>query len=180
MSYVGKPAPEFHNLPSTRNLVRLDEPVSLDDYAGEWLVLVFYPADFGRLSPTELLAFSRAVPDLEELGAEVLAISTDGVHSHQAWIEFVLGKLNFPLASDTALRMCRDYGVLNEDRGVAERALFIIDPEGIVRYEVVHDLDTGRSVEEVMRVLQALVSPGRCAADWQPGDRHLLAGPAGL
>jgi peroxiredoxin (alkyl hydroperoxide reductase subunit C) len=175
MSLVGRPAPGFQQLPSTKNVTRLDEPVALKDYAGRWLVLLFYPADFASVSPSELLAFSRSAPDFQEAGADVLAISTDGVHCHQAFIEFVLGRINFPLASDTTLTVSRAYGVLREDDGVAQRALFIVDPAGIVRYEVVHDLDTGRSVEEVLRVLQALATEAPCGPDWHPGVPSLLA-----
>ncbi len=175
MSLVGQPAPGFEQLPSTKNVTRLDQPVSLRDYAGRWLVLLFYPADFSSVSPSELVAFSRYAPEFAEAGAEVLAISTDGVHCHQAFIEFVLGRLNFPLASDTTLTVSRAFGVLREDEGVAQRALFIIDPAGTVRYEVVHDLDTGRSVEEVTRVLQALATDLPCGADWHPGVPGLLA-----
>jgi alkyl hydroperoxide reductase subunit AhpC len=97
------------------------------------------------------------------------------VHCHLALIEFVLGRINFPLACDTTLTVSRAYGVLREDDGVAQRALFIVDPAGIVRYEVVHDLDTGRSVEEVLRVLQALATEAPCGADWHPGVPSLLA-----
>ena len=175
MSLVGQPAPGFEQLPSTKNTIRLDEPVALRDYAGRWLVLLFYPADFSHVSPSELLAFSRSAPELAEAGAEVLAISTDGVYCHQAFIEFVLGRVNFPLASDTTHTVSRAYGVLNEDDGVAQPALFLIDPAGTVRYEVVHDPDTGRSVQEVARVLQALATQAPCAADWRPGVPGLLA-----
>jgi len=174
MSLVGKPAASFH-LDSTKNLATLDEPVSLADYAGKWLVLFFYPADFTFVCPTEILAFSDRVPDFEEYGAEVLGISTDSVHCHQAWLEFALGKLKFPLASDRTLQVSRDYGVLIEDEGIAQRGLFIIDPEGIVRYEVIHDINTGRSIDEVVRVLQALASEGVCPVNWQPGEPTLAA-----
>jgi peroxiredoxin (alkyl hydroperoxide reductase subunit C) len=175
MSLVGRPAPEFSQLPSTKNVTRLDEPVALRDYDGRWLVLLFYPADFSSVAPSELLAFSRCAPDLAEFDAEVLAISTDGVLCHQAFIEFVLGRVNFPLASDTTLAVSRAYGVLAEEEGVAQPALFLIDPTGTVRYEVVHDPDTGRSVQEVQRVLQALATDAPCAADWRPGVPGLLA-----
>lgn len=175
MSYVGRPAPEFADMPSTRNPVRLDEPVSLGDYAGRWLILIFYTADFSFVCPSEILAFSRRALEFEALGAELLAVSTDSVHCHQAWIEFALGKLSFPLASDLAHTVSRDYGVLLEDLGVAQRALFMIDPTGTIRYEVVHDPDTGRSVGETLRVLHALVTEARCPADWEPGHPALLA-----
>lgn len=174
MSFVGRPAPDFEGMPSTKNPIALDEPVSLSDYAGRWLILLFYPADFSFVDPSEILAFSRHAPEFADHGADVLAVSTDSVYSHQAFIEFVLGRLNFPLASDAAQRVSRAYGVLREDEGVSQRALFIVDPSGTVRYELVHPLDTGRNVEEVERVLQALVSGDRCPAGWQPGERGVL------
>ena len=159
MTLVAKPAPRF-TMPSTKDLNTLDVPVSLEDYAGKWLVLFFYPADFTFVCPTEVLAFSDKVPAFAELGAEVVGVSTDGVYCHQAWIEFALGKLQFPLASDQTLQVSRNYGVLLED-------------EGVVRYEVVHDIDTGRNVDEVVRVLAALSTSGRCPANWQPGEDTL-------
>lgn len=175
MSLVGQPAPTFENLPSTRNPLTLDEPVSLSDYAGRWLVLLFYSADFSFVCPSEVLAFSHAALELAELGADVLAISTDSVHCHQAWIEFALGKLTFPLASDRTMDVSRDYGVLNEATGTAEHALLLIDPQATVRYQVVHDPGTGRSVDEVSRLLHALTGEAGCPADWRPGAPRLLA-----
>jgi peroxiredoxin (alkyl hydroperoxide reductase subunit C) len=168
MSLVGSPAPNF-TLASTRNLDSLDEPVALADHRGRWVVLVFYPADFTFVCPTEMLAFSAAVGEFAAEQADIVGISTDGVHCHQAWQEFVLGPLAFPLAADTSLSTTRDYGVLIESEGVARRALFIVDPEGIVRYEVVHDSDVGRSVGEALRVLRALREQVRVPADWMPG-----------
>jgi peroxiredoxin (alkyl hydroperoxide reductase subunit C) len=176
MTLVTKPAPDF-TLASTKNLNTLDEPVSLKDYAGKWLVLFFYPADFTFICPTEILAFSDRVPEFAESGAGVLAVSTDGVYSHQAWIEFALGRLQFPLASDATLQTSRDYGVLIEEEGIAQRGLFIIDPEGVVRYEVVHDMDTGRNVDEVLRVLAALSTAAKCPANWQIGEDNLEVTP---
>ncbi len=172
MSLVGKAAPSF-NLPSTKNLDTLDVPVSLADYRGHWLVLFFYPMDFTFVCPTEILAFSKRVASFEQAGASVVAVSTDSVYSHQAWIEFGLGKLAFPLASDLTHQVCRDYGVLIDDEGIAMRGLYIIDPKGIVRYEVVHDGNSGRNVDEVLRVLQGLQTGKRVPANWQPGEECL-------
>ena len=174
MSMVGKPAPDFR-MASTKNLDTLDEPVALEDYRGRWLVMFFYPEDFTFVCPTEILAFSEKVDDFEKAGASVLGVSTDNVHSHQAWIEFALGKIKYPLACDPTLRVSRDYGVLIEDEGIARRGLFIIDPEGVVRYRVVHDDNVGRSVTEALRVLRALRADTRVPADWQPGDATLTA-----
>ncbi len=167
MTLVGKPAPDFE-MPSTKNLDTLDEPVRLADHRGRWLVLFFYPADFTFVCPTEAIAFSSAVPDFAELGADVIGVSTDGVHAHLAWTEFHVGKLAYPLGADRTQVVSRAFGVLNEAEGVAERAVFIIDPEGIVRYEVVHDDRIGRNVGEILRVLRALQSKGRTPANWSP------------
>ncbi|BFH16073.1 hypothetical protein J6TS7_52890 [Paenibacillus dendritiformis] len=86
-----------------------------------------------------------------------------------------LGRLNFPLASDITKSVARDYGVLIEEEGVALRGLFIIDPEGEVKYQVVNHNNVGRTVDETLRVLQALQSGGLCPSDWKPGDKHLAA-----
>jgi peroxiredoxin 2/4 len=171
ISLVGSPAPKF-SLPSTKS-PNLDQPVSLDEYQGRWLVLVFYPADFTFVCPTEMLAFSEAVAQFEAEQAGLIGISTDSVHCHEAWQEFILGRLAFPLAADTTLAVCRDYDVLIEEEGVAHRALFIIDPEGVVRYQVVHDGNVGRSVDEALRVLRALRVGSRMPADWKPGEAAL-------
>jgi peroxiredoxin (alkyl hydroperoxide reductase subunit C) len=174
---VGKPAPYF-NMESTKNLETLDENVSLDDYKGKWLVFFFYPLDFTFVCPTEITALSDRYEEFAELDTEILGVSTDSKYSHRAWIETPreengIGHINFPLAADTTHQVSRDYGVLLEDEGIALRGLFIIDPEGIVRYQVVTDNNIGRSVDETLRVLQALQSGGLCAADWKPGQANL-------
>ena len=126
-------------------------------------MLFFYPADFTFVCPTEVLAFSNKVPEYAEFEADVVAVSTDNVHCHQAWCEFALGRLNFPLASDTSHSVSTAYGVLQDD-GMARRAVFIIDPSGMIRYEVVHDDNVGRNPDEVLRVLQALRADARTPA----------------
>jgi peroxiredoxin (alkyl hydroperoxide reductase subunit C) len=163
---VGKPAPDFR-MASTKDLNTLEDDATLAEYRGKWLVLFFYPADFTFVCPTEVLAFDAAVPAFAEHGAELLGVSTDGVHSHVAWMEFHIGQLGFPLASDRSQVTSRAYGVL-DDAGQSARGIFIIDPEGVVRYEVVHDDRVGRSVDEVLRVLTALRAPGRTFAQFTP------------
>jgi len=174
---VGQPAPDF-NLPSTKNLEKLDENVKLSDYKGKWLIQVFYPLDFTFVCPTELTAFSDRIDEINGVGAEVLGISTDSVHSHRAWLRTPRDQngiegLKYPLASDTGGRLARKYNILVEEENIALRGLFIIDPEGILRYSVVHDLNLGRSVDETLRVLQGLQTGGLCAADWTPGQENL-------
>lgn len=174
---VGLPAPDFE-MESTKNLETLDEKVKLSDYRGKWLVLFFYPLDFTFVCPTEITALSDRYEEFQELNAEILGVSTDSKFSHRAWIntpreENGLGPINYPLAADTTHKVSRDYGVLVEDEGIALRGLFIIDPEGIVRYQVVHDENIGRSVDETLRVLQALQTGGLCPSDWKPGQKTL-------
>ena len=174
---VGQPAPSF-DMPSTKNIERLNENVQLDDYKGRWLVLLFYPLDFTFVCPTELTTFSDRYEDFEGIGAAVIGVSTDSVHSHRAWLKTPRDKggvvgLRYPLASDITKSVARDYGVLIEDKGVALRGLFVIDPEGALRYAVIHDLNVGRSADETLRVIQALQTGGLCQAEWRPGQETL-------
>ena len=153
--------------------------VSLSDYRGKWLVFFFYPLDFTFVCPTEITALSDAAYEFSKLNAEILGVSVDSVHSHKAWINTPkndngLGQLNFPLASDITKQVANDYGVLIEEEGIALRGLFIIDPEGELKYQVVNHNDVGRSVEETLRVLQALQSGGLCPMNWKPGDKTLV------
>jgi peroxiredoxin (alkyl hydroperoxide reductase subunit C) len=174
---VGHPAPDFE-MPSTKNIEKLNENVRLSDYKGKWLVLLFYPLDFTFVCPTELTTFSDRYEDFEGIGADVIGVSTDSVHSHRAWLKTPRDKggvegLKYPLASDITKSVARDYGVLIEDKGVALRGLFVIDPEGTLRYAVIHDLNVGRSAEETLRVIQALQTGGLCQAEWRPGQETL-------
>ncbi|MBX7219563.1 MAG: peroxiredoxin [Blastocatellia bacterium] len=177
MLQVGQKAPDF-NMASTKDLNTLAENVKLSDYAGKWLVLFFYPLDFTFVCPTEVTGFSDRLSEFHDLGAEVVAVSTDSVYSHRAWIETPREKngvsgLKYPLASDITKSVCREYGVLLEDKGIALRGLFIIDPEGVLQYQVVHSLNIGRNVDEALRVLQGLQSGGRCPIGWKPGQSNI-------
>jgi peroxiredoxin (alkyl hydroperoxide reductase subunit C) len=176
---VGQQAPDF-DMASTKNIEKLDENVKLSDYQGKWLVLLFYPLDFTFVCPTELTTFSERYDDFEGIGAEVIGVSTDSVFSHRAWLNTPRDKggvegLRYPLAADATKEVARSYGVLVEDKGIALRGLFVIDPEGILRYGVVHDLNVGRSAEETLRVIQALQTGGLCQAEWKPGQKTLAA-----
>ena len=174
---VGQPAPDF-NLPSTKNFETLKENVKLSDYKGKWLILLFYPLDFTFVCPTELTAFSDRLEELNGIGAEVIGISTDSVHSHRAWIKTPrdqngIAGLAYPLASDVGGRLAAKYNILVEEANIALRGLYIINPEGVLQYAVVHDLNIGRSVDETLRVLQGLQTGGLCSADWTPGQANL-------
>ncbi|MBA4542999.1 peroxiredoxin [Thermoactinomyces daqus] len=169
---VGLPAPDF-DLLSTKDLSSLNERIKLRDYQGKWLLLFFYPYDFSFVCPTELRALSERYEEFKDLDCEVIGVSTDSIYTHRAWIQTLpadngLGAIRYPLASDRTKEVARAYGVLNEQTGVAERGLFIIDPQGIIRYQVVTDENIGRDVDETLRVLQALQSGGLCPANWKP------------
>lgn len=170
--FVGKAAPNFSMATALGDGSDFGQ-ASLEDYKGKWLVLFFYPLDFTFVCPTEITAYSKQYDVFTKAGAEVLAVSVDSEHSHKAWINSSLGPVKFPIASDMTKSVSRDYGVLVEEAGIALRGLFIIDPEGVVKYSVVHDLNVGRSVGETLRVLKALQSGGLCAIDWNEGDDHL-------
>jgi peroxiredoxin (alkyl hydroperoxide reductase subunit C) len=176
---VGQPAPDF-DMASTKNIEKLNENVKLSDYKGRWVVLLFYPLDFTFVCPTELTTFSDRYEDFQGIGADIIGVSTDSVFSHRAWIKTPRDKggvegLKYPLAADATKTVSSDYAVLIEDKGIALRGLFVIDPEGILRYKVVHDLNIGRSAEETLRVIQALQTGGLCQAEWKPGQKTLNA-----
>ena len=174
---VGQPAPDF-NMPSTKNIDTLGENVKLADYKGKWLILLFYPLDFTVVCPTELIHFSDRLEDLNGIGAEVLGVSTDSVHSHRAWLKTPqdqngIAGVKYPIASDVGGKLARAYNILVDEANIALRGLFIINPEGVLQYSVVHDLNIGRSVDETLRVLQGLQTGGLCSADWKPGQENL-------
>lgn len=176
---VGEMAPAF-DMPSTKDLKTLKENVSTGEYAGRWVVLFFYPLDFTFVCPTELTAVSDRYEEFQERGVDVIGVSTDSVFSHRAWIQTPreqngVGDLKYPLASDITKQVARDYGVLVEEKGIALRGMFIIDPEGILQYSVVHNLNVGRSVDEMLRVIDALQTGGLCPSDWRPGKTLINA-----
>jgi alkyl hydroperoxide reductase subunit AhpC len=148
-------------------------PVSLSSYRGRWVVLFFYPLDFTFVCPTEILEFSKRAGEFAALGAQVIGCSVDSEHSHRAWIEHGLGELAIPLASDITKSIARSYGALLEDRGIATRATYVIDPQGVVQYACYHNTAVGRSVSETLRVLEALQTGEKCPVDWRPGAKTL-------
>lgn len=168
---IGEPAPNF----SLDAVVGGEfKKISLTDYRGKWVVLFFYPLDFTFVCPTEIKGFNEALKDFEKLNAAVLGASVDSKWSHKAWLERGdLGDLHYPLLSDIRKETARKYGILNDTEGVALRGLFIIDDKGILQYQSVNNLSVGRSVEEVLRVLQALQTGELCPINWKPGQKTL-------
>jgi alkyl hydroperoxide reductase subunit AhpC len=147
--------------------------ISLSDYRGSWLVLFFYPRDFTFVCPTELRGFAKQEEAFKALNCKIMAASTDSTWSHKNWFERDLPEVKFPVLADSTQKLARDYGVLNEEDGSAERGLFVIDPEGVLKYIVVSAGSVGRSVSETLRVLKALQSGELCPLDWDENKETL-------
>ena len=177
MVKINEKAPDF-----TEDAFVNDEmkKIGLGDYKGKWVVLFFYPADFTFVCPTELEALADNYEKIKELGAEVISVSTDTAFVHKAWHDNseTIGKVKFPMLADPACRVSRSYGTLIEDEGLSLRATFIIDPEGIIKAFEFHNNDIGRSVEELIRKIEAakFVKEHKgqvCPMNWKPGTKSL-------
>ena len=174
---VQKAAPAFKGTaycPTTKAF----KEVSLEGFAGKYLVLFFYPLDFTFVCPTEILEFSKKTEKFREIGCELLGVSTDSHFSHKAWVETPrehggLGELSYPLYADLNQSVSQDYGVLINGAGIALRGTFIIDGKGTLRHSTVSDLPVGRSVDETIRLVKAFqftdVHGEVCPANWTEG-----------
>lgn len=179
---VQKEAPDFS---ATAVVNEEFKTVKLSDYKGKnYVVLFFYPLDFTFVCPTEIIAFSDRIEEFKKRGAEVLGVSVDSQFSHLAWIQTPraqggLGGLNYPLVADLSKKIAADYGVLLEG-GIALRGLFVIDKAGVIQTATIHNLPIGRSVDETLRVLDALQHFEKhgevCPADWKPGALTIKPG----
>jgi lipoyl-dependent peroxiredoxin subunit C len=178
MLTVGDRLPQF-DLQATVDLEKGREFAQITDrsYPGRWLVLFSWPMDFTFVCPTEIAEFGRRTEDFRKRGAEVLGVSTDTHYVHLAWRihEPMLRDLPFPMLADTRRELATALGVLHPVEGVALRATFIVDPEGIIRHVTVNDLSVGRSVDETLRVLDALQTGGLTPCNWKAGDPTLRA-----
>ncbi len=168
---VGKPAPAWAATAYQKG--EEFKKLSSSNFEGKWVVLFFYPRDFTFVCPTELKAFGDAHDKFKEANAELVACSTDSEWSHKVWFERDLGSVTYPVLADTTQDIAWDYGVLVEDSGEALRGTFIVDPEGVLRYSLVSDMNVGRSVEETLRVLEALQNGGLCPIGWKKGEDTL-------
>lgn len=170
VAQIGKSAPEFTAQAYVNGEIK---EVSLREYRGKWVVLFFYPLDFTFVCPTEIQGFNDSKAAFDKLNTQILGASVDSVHSHKAWSEGALGKMNYPLLSDINHRISRDYGVLLEDKGISLRGVFLIDPDGNLRSFAINDLSVGRNVDEIIRLLQAFQSGELCPVGWKPGEKTL-------
>ncbi len=184
---MGHKAPEI----SAKAVVKgeIVEKFSLKDYLGKYVVLFFYPLDFTFVCPTELHAFQEKLSEFTKRSAELMACSVDSWYSHLAWLNLPKEKggikgVEYPVISDLNKTISRDYQVLDEENGIAYRGLFILDKKGIVRHQLINDLPIGRSVDEALRVLDALIFHEKngevCPANWSAGKKSMKADSNGL
>jgi peroxiredoxin (alkyl hydroperoxide reductase subunit C) len=157
------------------------EEVQLSSYRGKYVLLFFYPLDFTFVCPSEIIAFDTALDKFRAKNAEVIGVSVDSHFTHLAWKNTPrdqggIGDINYPLVADLDKNISREYGILSGE-SVALRGLFLIDKEGVVRHELVNDLGLGRSVDEAIRMLDALQFSEEhgevCPANWHEGDEAM-------
>jgi peroxiredoxin (alkyl hydroperoxide reductase subunit C) len=144
-------------------------------YKGKWLVVFSYPKDFTFVCPTEIKGFAELNGQFKEREAQVLALSTDSEFVHLAWrsSHSDLKALPFPMLSDIKRELSQQLGILDEQEGVAQRATYIVDPDGIIRFAYVTDLNVGRNPKEVLRVLDGLQTDELCPCNWQKGEETI-------
>jgi len=185
---TGKKAPDF----AVKAVVKggeIQDSVNLSDYKGQYVVLFFYPLDFTFVCPTELHAFQEKLSEFEARNTQVIGCSVDSWCSHVAWLKTPKNQggiegVTYPILSDFNKEISKAYDVLKEDLGASYRGLFLIDKEGIVRHQVVNDLPLGRSVDEVLRMVDALQffeeNGEVCPANWQRGEKAMTPNQEGL
>jgi peroxiredoxin (alkyl hydroperoxide reductase subunit C) len=177
MLSIGDRFPEFklQGVVSLEKGREFREMTHLDD-EGKWKVVFFWPMDFTFICPTEIAEFGRRNRDFEDREAQLLGVSTDTHFVHLAWRKSHpdLQNLPYPMLADTKRELASALGVLHKQDGVALRATFIVDPDGIIRFASVNDLSVGRNVDEVLRVLDALQTDELCPCNWKKGEPTLV------
>ena len=152
-------------------------PASNESYAGKWLVVFAWPKDFTFVCPTEIVEFNDLEREFRDRDAQLLGLSIDSEFVHVAWRQSRadLGKVTFPWLSDIKRELSSALGILDKQEGVALRATFVVDPQGVIRFASVNDLSVGRNPQEVLRVLDALQTDELCPCNWQKGEDTLKA-----
>lgn len=183
---VGKQAPSFSTIAVVKD--QIVEGYSLEKLRGQYVVLYFYPLDFTFVCPTEIHAFQERLSEFEERNTQVIACSVDSAYSHLAWLNTPrsmggIQGVTYPILSDLNKSISESYQVLNPD-GVAYRGLYLIDRNGVIRHQLVNDLPLGRSIDETLRLIDALISHEKngqvCPANWQQGKSTLKPTHEGL
>ncbi len=175
---IGQPFPQF----SLTGVVSSDpqrafQPIGHDSFPGKWRVVFFWPKDFTFVCPTEIAAFGKLEREFRARDAQLLGVSIDSEFVHLAWRreKQELKDLPFPMLADIKRELSASLGILDPQAGVAQRATYIVDPQGVIRFVYVTDLSVGRNPEEVLRVLDALQTDELCPCNWQKGEETLKA-----
>jgi len=173
MLRVGDQFPRFAAKACAGNRKEDLTEITNESFAGKWGVFVFYPKDFTFVCPTELVEFGKKVKDLKDRDAVLFGGSTDNEYCHMAWrnAHEDLRSLPYPLLA--AQKLAEDLGILDEQEKVCLRATYIVDPNGVIQFASVNNLNCGRSVPEVLRVLDAVQSDELCPCNWKKGDPYL-------
>jgi len=173
---VGQKFPDF-NLKATvdTDLKKAFTDINQDTYKGKWKVVFFWPKDFTFVCPTEIVGFAKLNKQFQDRDAQVLGCSTDSEFVHLAWRQHHadLKDLPFPMLADIKRELTSALGILDPAAGVAQRATYIVDPDNIIRFVMVTDLNVGRNVDEVLRVLDALQTDELCPCNWQKGQETI-------
>ena len=178
MSGVGQRFPQFSLTGVVSNdVAHAFQPFTQDSFPGKWRVVFFWPKDFTFVCPTEIAAFGRLEKEFRARDAQLLGASIDNEYVHLAWRreKEELKDLPFPMLADVKRELAGALGILDPEAGVAQRATFIVDPHGVIRFVYVTDLNVGRSPEEVLRVLDALQTDELCPCNWHKGEDTLKA-----
>ena len=184
---VARPAPDFKATACMADGTFKD--ISLSDYKGKYVVLFFWPLDFTFVCPSEIIAHHNRVKAFEERGVQVLGVSIDSHFTHFAWRETPvekggIGRVAFPIIADVKHEIVNAYGIAHPDAGIALRASFLINKEGVVQHQVVNNLDLGREVDEMLRLVDALQFSEEhgevCPAGWQKGQKGMKPTAAGV
>jgi peroxiredoxin (alkyl hydroperoxide reductase subunit C) len=178
---LNEPAPAFE-------AVTTQGPLRLSDFEGSWLILFSHPADFTPVCTTEFMAFAEIYPELQKRGTELLGLSIDSVYSHIAWIRNVEEKagvkIPFPVIADLDRKVATAYGMVmpGESKTETSRCVFVIDPKGILRAMIYYPLTTGRNMDEILRLIDALQTADAngvaTPANWRPGDKVIIPAPS--
>ena len=178
---IGEPAPDFE-------AVTTHVRVKLEDFKGSWLVLFSHPADFTPVCTTEFIAFAEIYPELQKRGVELLGLSVDSISSHIAWVRNVEEKtgvkIPFPIIADLNKEVSTAYGMIHPGESKTEtvRCVFIIDPKQIIRTILYYPLTTGRNMQEILRIIDALQTTDEhkvaTPANWKPGDMVVVPPPS--
>jgi peroxiredoxin (alkyl hydroperoxide reductase subunit C) len=181
MLHLGEPAPDFE-------AVTTHGPIKLSDYKGQWAILFSHPADFTPVCTTEFMGFAKMHPELEKRGVKLIGLSVDSVHSHIAWVRNIEEKMGvaipFPVIADLNMNVGTLYGMIHPGQSAtaAVRCVFVIDPDQILRAMIYYPLSTGRNMDEILRLVDALQAADKYGiatpADWRPGDQAIVPPPA--